>query len=395
MKNEDYDSRFGKLLINNLVNLDYDFHQKLTIFIFIPMTLSAGILTLIMTFLGDFSKHPIFIGTPFWLVVPFMGFMLTGFAIQQAFFYLYRRHGICLFEKGFLWDGRWGKDDESDFTFFKDIETILIAPSRATAARLHAAVLTAGFGQPLFGRYNDWTYSSTELENAIRSSFGNVLIVQKQRFFDYDIINIKLSEIKDLDLFRSIIKELAAKNGIPFSDEAEISWSDENLEPILFRNVRDCERDFGNIVYEGFTKIPAHMFDRGILEWAHWPLEPSGLVFIFFDNLETILIQPSKKTALRYLEPMERIYYNFAPPDRKEACKIDPLEIEGRALKWENYIVMLLKSKRADTYCVEMKDLKEPRKFISLLNDRAKSHGIELIDESHLPSGTGEKLRIT
>ena len=122
-------------------------------------------------------------------------------------------------------------------------------------------------------------------------------------------------------------------------------------------------------------------------------MDPLKYDFIYFRNLEAILIQPSKQTALKYLEPIERQFQELASRDGGTPDKIDRQEIEGRALRWENAVVVIFKPKRATWWAFPVKEIKYLSKFVGLVRPQAEKHGVKVIDESRLPSGTGEKIR--
>jgi hypothetical protein len=385
----DYEAKYGRLIIEDFTRPKF---SKYLVFGFLYIFIAFFIgLTFLFV---DFSRHHTLGLMPQW-ELKLIG--LAGLTYGCFIIYSIRkdfiRHGSCLFEKGILDDGAWGFDDDDNFFPFDRMERIVVAPSRETARRLHVGILTAGFGQPLSDGYADWAYSPAEIENLVRQSLGRILIVHKRRFFDYDHSSIDLSDIVAPSVLIQKLHELAVKNRVAYSQDDFVAQKGD-VVPIRYKNIQDCEKEYGKILYPGFTKMPSHLFEGGIIRWASWPLEPDDFNFVDFRNIEAVLVQPSKSTAIKYIEKVDKAYYDHALPDEKEACKIDPLEQEGRALKWENYIVMIFKLKRADTYCEEIKDIKDPRKYILLLKELAKRHGIPVIDESHLPSGTGEKIRL-
>ncbi len=385
----EYEAKYGKMIFEDFTKYRYN-----SIWFGLPMILFTTILMGSMFTFVDFSHHRVLSKMSQLLM---KGLGLFFFAYGSYAIWKLRRfftpHGACLFEKGILFRGYWGFDGDDDFLSINEMERILAAPSRETAGRLHMGRMTAGFGQPIGDGYTDWAYSPGEIENLVRFSLGKILIVHKQRFYDYDFSCIKISEIVDAPRVISGIRDIAVRNDIAFIRNDFVPDKKEDLEPIKYKNIGDCEKEYGKIIYPGFTKMPAHLFEGGIVRWADWPIEPGELNFVNFRNIETILVQPSKNTAMKYLEPVDRLFYDFAPADRKEACKPDRMKLESEALKLENCILMIYKSKRAETIREDIKDIKDPKKFKALLKDLGKRYGFEVIDESHLPSGTGEKIR--
>lgn len=384
----DYEAKYGKMIVEDFTKSKSIFNS-LQIPIVLFVTVSIGSM---FTFV-DFSRHPTLSQISQWWVkgMGILYFVVGGYAIWKLRRFI-TPHGTCLFEKGVLFSGYWGYDNENNFLSFDEMERIVVAPSRETARRLHVGRLTAGFGQPLSDGYSDWACSAGEVENLTRDSLGKILFVHKQRFFDYDYSSIALKDLVDAPVLIRSLSELAVKNHVPFQQDGYVPQKGE-VEPVKYKDIHDCEKEYGRILYPGFTKMPSHLFEGGIIKWAGWPLEPEEFNFIDFRNIEAALVQPSKSTAMKYIERVDRLYFDHAPPDRKAACKMDPLEQEGQALKWENCIVMIFKSKRADTYCEGIKDIIDPKKFIGLLKELGNRHGFSVIDESRLPSGTGEKLR--
>jgi hypothetical protein len=392
----DYEAKYGKLIVEDYTRFKITM-ELLVNLLFIFLFTNGGFFLLMI----DFSRHPTLSLLPWWVMKlqGTLGLLLAVSLIIKKRG-MFRWHGQCLFEKGILDEGIWGSDVEDSFVPFERIEIIAIAPSRATATRIHKAILSVGYGQPLDEARDDWAISDTVLENEIRASLGKVIVVQKSNPMTHDYFTIKPSEIKDMDYLRMELMALARKHRVRFLDESHMPLKGEDLKPKQLKTIAEAQNEFGRLVYESFTvhesffDFPSHLFEKGVLRCASWPLEPSEYEPILFQNLEAILIAPSRETAKKYMLAMDKVLNMFAHPVRDLDREIKIQDIDRRVNNCDKYVEFIYKLKRADSLSMSVEDFKDLRKFVALVRPLAEKHGVQVIDESHLPSGTGEKIRL-
>jgi hypothetical protein len=73
----------------------------------------------------------------------------------------------------------------------------------------------------------------------------------------------------------------------------------------------------------------------------------------------------------------------------------DPQDLDRRVKDCDKEVEFIYKFKRADTLSIAIKDFKDLHKFVELVRPLAHKHGISIIDESGLPSRTGENIKPT
>jgi len=392
----DYEAKYGKLIIEDFTRPKISSH-----FISVLLVVFIGTQMGLLFLMVDFSRHPTLSYLPWWaLKLAGLVFLLEVVYLVYGMRSEFPRHGLCLFVKGVLDDGSWGFDDENSFVPFVKIEMIVIAPSRGTATRIHKAILSVGYGRPLNEGDGDWAISDTVLENDIRASFGKVLVVQKPNPFEHDYFTIRISDIRNLDRLRAELMALALKNRVPFVDESQMSWANEDLKPKKLENIAEAEREYGRMVYEDFRvrdsffDSPSHLFEKGILRCESWPFEPSEYHFIFFQNLEAILVAPTKETAKKYHLAMDQVFNEIAHPEKKMKAETDPAELDRRVKDCDKEVEFIYKYKRVDDWGISVKGFKDLRKFVGLVRPLAEKYGVGVIDESHLPGATGEKIKL-